>query len=256
VERLRLAVHVSEAGHAARAAATAAATEAEEAIAAAAAEAWRAVSFGPEEEVLQEHAERQQLAVHVTGSGRAAQAAATATAVAVEAAAPARVTRTTVAVEAVAGAHPTWWRLLPESSGPMEAPTRMTCVLCLAAFNPAHGVACGGRPQHFLCGNQKGSDCLGTTVQVDPMKPELKPPGTKRLKLKCDILLSTSAFKFNLRRYTLGGTCARAWRRCASPTSVAIWQRRRRRRRRQRTPAGWPSSAARYIAPWAGAGHR
>ena len=35
------------------------------------------------------------------------------------------------------------------------------------------------------------------------MKPKLKPPGTKRLKLKCDILLSTSAFNFNLRRYTV-----------------------------------------------------
>jgi len=35
------------------------------------------------------------------------------------------------------------------------------------------------------------------------MKPKLKPPGTKRLKLKCDILLSTDAFKFNLRRYIL-----------------------------------------------------
>jgi hypothetical protein len=34
------------------------------------------------------------------------------------------------------------------------------------------------------------------------MKPRLKRPGTMRLKLKCDILLSTSAFKFNLRRYT------------------------------------------------------
>jgi len=34
------------------------------------------------------------------------------------------------------------------------------------------------------------------------MKPKLKLPGTQRLKLKCDILLSTSAFKFNLRRYT------------------------------------------------------
>jgi hypothetical protein len=33
------------------------------------------------------------------------------------------------------------------------------------------------------------------------MKPTLKPTGIKRLKLKCDILLSTSAFKFNLRRY-------------------------------------------------------
>ena len=38
--------------------------------------------------------------------------------------------------------------------------------------------------------------------QVDPIKPNLKPPGTKRLKLKCDILPSTSAFKFNLRRYS------------------------------------------------------
>jgi hypothetical protein len=34
------------------------------------------------------------------------------------------------------------------------------------------------------------------------MTPNLKPPGTRRLQLKCDILLSTSAFKFNLRRYT------------------------------------------------------
>jgi hypothetical protein len=42
----------------------------------------------------------------------------------------------------------------------------------------------------------------GRAVQVDPMRPKLKPPGTKRLKLKCDILLSTSAFKFNLRCYS------------------------------------------------------
>jgi hypothetical protein len=33
------------------------------------------------------------------------------------------------------------------------------------------------------------------------MKPELKSPGTKSLKLYYHILLSTSAFKFNLRRY-------------------------------------------------------
>jgi len=36
------------------------------------------------------------------------------------------------------------------------------------------------------------------------MKPKLKPPGTKRLKLECDILLSNSDLKFNLRRYTAG----------------------------------------------------
>jgi len=34
------------------------------------------------------------------------------------------------------------------------------------------------------------------------MKPKLKPPGTKRWKVSCDMLLSTSAFRFNLRRYT------------------------------------------------------
>jgi len=33
------------------------------------------------------------------------------------------------------------------------------------------------------------------------MEPKLKPPGTKRLQLKCDIVLSTSAFNSNLRRY-------------------------------------------------------
>jgi hypothetical protein len=38
-------------------------------------------------------------------------------------------------------------------------------------------------------------------VQVDPINPKLKPPGTKRLKLKCNTLLSTFAFKFNLRRF-------------------------------------------------------
>jgi len=40
-------------------------------------------------------------------------------------------------------------------------------------------------------------------VHVDPIKPTFKLTGTKRLKLKCDILLSTSAFNFNLRRYNL-----------------------------------------------------
>ena len=41
-------------------------------------------------------------------------------------------------------------------------------------------------------------------MQVDPVKPKLKPPGTKHLIQNCDILLSTSAFKFNLRRYNEG----------------------------------------------------
>ena len=39
-------------------------------------------------------------------------------------------------------------------------------------------------------------------MQVDPIKLTLKAPGTKRLKLKYDKLLSTSAFNFILRRYS------------------------------------------------------
>jgi len=40
-------------------------------------------------------------------------------------------------------------------------------------------------------------------VQVDSIKLMLTAPGTKRLKLKYDTLLSNFAFKFNLRRYNL-----------------------------------------------------
>jgi hypothetical protein len=41
-------------------------------------------------------------------------------------------------------------------------------------------------------------------VQVDPTSPKLKAPGTKRLKLKYDRLLSSFAFNFNLRRSMQG----------------------------------------------------
>ena len=51
-------------------------------------------------------------------------------------------------------------------------------------------------------------------MQVHPIKPKLKPPGTKRLKLECDGLLSNFGFKFNLRRYTKvaaqAGACSAA----------------------------------------------
>jgi hypothetical protein len=50
-------------------------------------------------------------------------------------------------------------------------------------------------------------------VQVDPIKPTLKPPGTERLKLKYDEAPSKFAFKFNLRRYMVvvpaGARCRR-----------------------------------------------
>jgi len=41
----------------------------------------------------------------------------------------------------------------------------------------------------------------GEAVQVEPMKPVLKPSETNRLKLGSNEQLSTFAFKFNLRRY-------------------------------------------------------
>ena len=40
-------------------------------------------------------------------------------------------------------------------------------------------------------------------MQVDPIKPTLKAPGIKLLKLKYDEVLSSSALKFNVRRHTL-----------------------------------------------------
>ena len=48
-----------------------------------------------------------------------------------------------------------------------------------------------------------GGAGLGEAVQVEPMKSKLKPPGTMRLKLRYDGPLSISAFRINLRRYSL-----------------------------------------------------
>jgi len=76
-------------------------------------------------------------------------------------------------------------------------------------------------------------------VQVDPVQPTLKPTGTKCLKLKCDALLSNFAFKFNLRRYTMGaeagdpkamfnlGTCLDEGKGVAAPDHLAAagWYR-------------------------------
>jgi hypothetical protein len=38
-------------------------------------------------------------------------------------------------------------------------------------------------------------------MQVDPIKPTLKPPGTKQLKVKYEELLPSFALNFNFRRY-------------------------------------------------------
>jgi len=54
-------------------------------------------------------------------------------------------------------------------------------------------------------------DYEGRAVQVDHIKPQLKPPVSKSLKLKFDKLLSNVAMKFNLRRYRTGAaTCLRS----------------------------------------------
>ena len=41
-------------------------------------------------------------------------------------------------------------------------------------------------------------------MRIYPIKPALKAPGSERLKLKCDDMLSSFAFKFNLRRCNVG----------------------------------------------------
>jgi hypothetical protein len=50
----------------------------------------------------------------------------------------------------------------------------------------------------------------GGAVQVDPIEPTLKAPGTNRLELQYNEVLSSFAFNFNLRRYTTGGPSATA----------------------------------------------
>ena len=52
-------------------------------------------------------------------------------------------------------------------------------------------------------GVQQPQRVHGWAVQVDPIRPTLKAPGTKRLKLKYDGPLSNFAFKFKLRRYIM-----------------------------------------------------
>jgi cysteine synthase A len=52
------------------------------------------------------------------------------------------------------------------------------------------------------------------------MKPKLKPPGSKRLKLKCVVPLSGTAFKLNVRRYTMMAAYGAAVER-VRPVSIA-----------------------------------
>ena len=54
---------------------------------------------------------------------------------------------------------------------------------------------------------------LGRVVQVDPIKPTMKAPGAKRLKLKYDEVLSNFAYNLNLRCYSWGTGAGRRRRR-------------------------------------------
>ena len=59
-------------------------------------------------------------------------------------------------------------------------------------------------------------------MQLGPIRLKFKPPGIKHLKLKCDILLSTSAFKFNLYRYPkVARAAAEATERASASSSSA-----------------------------------
>ena len=51
----------------------------------------------------------------------------------------------------------------------------------------------------------KAAHAVRRCMSTHPIKSTLKAPGTKRLKLNYDNLLSNSAFKFNLRRYNAAG---------------------------------------------------
>ena len=61
----------------------------------------------------------------------------------------------------------------------------------------------------------------GRAVQVEPIKPTLKAPGSERSKLKYDEPLSTLAFNFNMRRYTKELSYAHAVEASALRTQLA-----------------------------------
>ena len=68
-------------------------------------------------------------------------------------------------------------------------------------------------------------------MQVDPIKPTLNAPGTKRLTLKCDGQLSNFAFNFNLRRYNKKHKHSPSLPRNAPPVAGDImWSRQLLRR--------------------------
>jgi hypothetical protein len=74
-----------------------------------------------------------------------------------------------------------------------------------AEAEPVHAGRAGGGPfaPRALRAHRRRARirALGRAVRVDPIKPTLKAPGTERLKLKYEELLSNFGLKFNSRRY-------------------------------------------------------
>jgi len=70
----------------------------------------------------------------------------------------------------------------------------------LRRYDAAAGGA--GPPRAFTRAGRH-APVQGGAVQVDPIIPTLKEPGTERSKLKHEDLLSNFGFKFNLRRYSM-----------------------------------------------------
>ena len=64
----------------------------------------------------------------------------------------------------------------------------------------------------------------GRAVQVDPLKPTLKVPGTKRLTLEFDEPVSSFAFRFNLRRYAMGWAAAAGFPRQGGNRPISVYR--------------------------------
>jgi len=61
-------------------------------------------------------------------------------------------------------------------------------------------------------------------VQLDPIKPTLTAPGTKRLKVKCNGPVANFAFKFYLRRYIKACLYITGHRKSEFDTWAKVWR--------------------------------
>jgi hypothetical protein len=131
------------------------------------------------------------------------------------------------------------WRYQVSHAGTSDRGFQCACMLSMALLPGAlaHHGAPPGRVGRALHGGP------GRAVQIDPIKPTLKAPSTKRLKLKCNEPLSKFAFKIQLaplqpgaRRF--GVHHPAAWRR-RHPHPVRLPHPPRLCRGQRGQPHGW-----------------